>query len=461
MTGRLSFLFPGQGSYLPGVLAGVAGSPAVRRTLVAVDAVAIEYEHEQVSPLVLDPAAPDLDTLLVDDPDRIQLAVYASSVALAVLLADEHDVRPDVVFGHSFGEVAALTAAGALSVASGARVVCERVSALRQAGLPDGGMLAVELSAARTEHLLAAVDDWDLALAGENAPRQSLVSGPVDRLSAFARAARAIEVRATRLRVPHAFHHPGLRPAADLFATRLPDIPVVPPRVRFYSDVHDRFEDSPAGIRELLVEHLVRPVRFLGAVRALHSSGVTRFVECGARAVLTGLLAQCLPPVTAVSPLRNRVERSELIALIGRLGGTEPAPVPTWNGERRDAPSFPEPSEQPTAAAVPLAAAPITADPREADAGRGTADPGSGDRVTDEVRGIYAEVLEYPEDVLTDEVELEAELGVDSLKQAALLGQALEHFGVADRAQDVQPTDYPTIAAVADLLRDLTARRTA
>jgi acyl transferase domain-containing protein len=117
MTGRLSFLFPGQGSYLPGVLVGVPGSSAVRRTLVAVDAVAIEYGHEQVSPLVLDPAAPDLDTLLVDDPDQIQLAVYASSIALAVLLADEHDVRPDVVFGHGFGEVAALTAAGAVSIA--------------------------------------------------------------------------------------------------------------------------------------------------------------------------------------------------------------------------------------------------------------------------------------------------------------------------------------------------------
>jgi [acyl-carrier-protein] S-malonyltransferase len=460
MTGRMAFLFPGQGSHLPGVLAGVAGAPAVRRALVAVDAVAVEYGHEPVSPLVLDPATPGLDTLLVDDPDRIQLAVYATSVALAALLADEYDVRPDVLFGHSFGEVAALTVAGALSVADGTRVVCERVSALRRAGLPDGGMLAVELSAARTEHLLAAVDDWDLALAGENAPRQSLVSGPVDRLSAFARAAEAIDVRVTRLRVPHAFHHPGQRAAADLFATALRDIPIAPPRLRFYSDVHDRFEDSPSSLRELLVEHLVRPVRFLTAMRALHSGGVARFVECGARAVLTGLLAQCLPPVTAVSPLRNRIVRSDLVVVLGGLSGTSSTPAPEHDGDGRNSSPFPEPSPPeepdadraapvPAAAPVPVAQAPVLAD------------LGTGDPIADQVRGIYAEVLEYPEDVLTDEVELEAELGVDSLKQAALLGQALEHFGVADRVQDVQPTGYPTIAAVADLVRDLTTRKTA
>ncbi|MEU6647177.1 acyltransferase domain-containing protein [Saccharomonospora sp. NPDC046836] len=428
MSERVAFLFPGQGSYLPGALAEVAGSPAVHEVLTTVDTAAAKYGHSPVSPLVLDPDSPSLDAMLVDAPDRIQLGIFATSVALAAMLDTEYGVRPEVVFGHSFGEVAALTAAGALSVTDGTRMVCERVSALRRAGLPDGGMVAVELSATRTEHLLAAVDDWTLALAGENAPRQSLVSGPVSRLDGFTAAARALEVTVTKLRAPHAFHNPAQRAAADLFATGLQDIPIVAPRSKFYSDLHGRFIDSPETISELLVEHLVAPVRFLSSMRALHDGGVTRFVECGARGVLTGLLAQCLPPVTTVAPLRSRAGREEILALFEIHTSGLPPTKPSATREDGDARRAEEPVE---------------------------------DLITEQLRRMYADALEYPQDVLTDDAELEADLGVDSLKQTSLLSQALDHFGVADVAGDIQPTEYQTIAAVADLLRELRSRQAA
>jgi acyl transferase domain-containing protein/acyl carrier protein len=467
VSGRIGFLFPGQGGYIPGALAQVTdGGRQVAAVLDAVEAVAGEYGQLPVAPLVLDRSSPSLEELAVADPDRIQLAVFACSVAGAALLGD-YGLVPDVVFGHSFGEISALTVAGALSVAEGTRVVCERIAAVRRAAPQPGGLLVVQAGAARTEHLLGAVDDWRLALAAENTPTQTVVSGPDQALARLAGAAQALGLRTFRLPVPGQFHNPALAAAADDFAARLRRVPFAEPRIRVYCDLTGNYLNGDDDMRRLLCAHMVRPVRFLSAVRALHADGVTTFVECGARDVLTRLVTDCLPqPVLALAPLRPHLNRAALDDLL------RPLSVP-WQ------PTGPAGNLRPTGGTPPEPATPSRdwaadgtadgwVDVEAADMPAGAVATAGGVTesarsdlpadavVLDELRRLYAEALEYPPEVFADHADLEGDLGIDSLKQTELLGRVLDRYGVTAGAGQIRTTEYPTLAAVATLLRRLT-----
>jgi [acyl-carrier-protein] S-malonyltransferase len=507
MVGRVGFLFPGQGGYIAGALAHLAGGGEVASVMDTVDRVAAGYGHPPVSPLVLDHGGPTLDQLLAADPDRIPLAVFACSVASAALLAADYGLVPDVVFGHSFGQIGALTVAGALSVADGTRVVCERVAALRRTAPQPGGLLAVDAGAARTGHLLGAVDDWALAVAVENSPFQTVVSGPDQALAVLAGAAEAAGVRTFRLRMPGQFHNPALAPAADEFAHGLRRIGFAEPRVRVYCDVTGGYLDGDSDVRQLLCAQLVRPVRFLPAVRALHADGVTTFIECGARDVLTRLVADCLPPsAVALAPLRQCADRAGLDDLLERWSRqrsthpttrtTAPAAAPHPAADRPSPaviaaarlafePAYPySPSGSPNdAAPAAHAAEPMAATDRRlpdrgpgdggSTAGRladgwvagtaaaGAAEPANGRLpddavVLEDLRRLYADALEYPPEVFGDNADLEGDLGIDSLKQTELLGRVLDRYGVTVAPGQLRATEHPTLVAVVALLRQLT-----
>jgi acyl transferase domain-containing protein len=413
MPDRLAFLFPGQGSFASGVLADIGSAfGSVARTLLAVDAVAMEFGHAPLSQVLLQPPADSAHHKLGDDPDVEQIGQFATSVALAALLEAEYGIEPDVVFGHSFGEVAALTVAGVLTVADGARVVCERIAAVRGAGAGAGGMVAVEMNAVRARHLIGVLDDWQLSVAAENSPRQTVVSGPEDSLDRVCSLAQQLRVRATRLRSGYPFHNPMMCGAAGRFGRSLRNIAFSPPRRRVYADLLGRQLTSGDDVRAILAAHLTEPVRMLAAVRRMFDDGAGRFLECGAGTVLTDLALQCVPAVTTIAPLSQRVDPDELSRILER------AP------ERAVAP----PSAASTASNGELLA---------------------------ELRTLYAAELEYPENILTADAALEADLGVDSLRQTTLLGEVLQNYGLAQFADSVRPTEYPTLAAIAELVSSL------
>lgn len=419
---RTAFLFPGMGAYLPGALASFEESGVVRRVLAEVDGVLVEYGLRPAAPLLSDRGAPPLPELTAGAEDHSQPVIYAVSVALAGLLDDRYGVRPDVVLGHSFGEIAALAVAGAVGVADGARVVCERVRALAES--PPGAMAAVEGDATRAAQVIAASGAPELVVALENAPDQTVVSGPragVDRLCA---AAGGLGVRATRLPTRCAFHHPMQRAAAHRFAASLCEIEFRAPRVPVYSDALGRCLRAGDNIAALLADSLVRPVRFAAAVRALSAEGVDRFVECGARAVLTRLVTDIAPDATALAPLRRCAGPDELRVLVDQLSGGD------------------------AGRAGRVAAASIA----ESAVLQGIPDR---DQLLADLRAIYGRALEYPEHLFTADAELEADLGVDSVQRRALLGKVFEHYGLRAAEQDTRAMEYPTLAAIAELVRAL------
>ncbi|MFE7598219.1 acyltransferase domain-containing protein [Streptomyces sp. NPDC057494] len=402
------FLLPGQGGYTPGLFAG-DGSPEVREVLDTVDGIAAEFGRGGVSGLLTRTDSPSAADLVRSDSFALQLAVFAAAVG-SFRVAERQDT-PDVVVGHSMGEIAALTVAGAFGLADGARLVCHRSEALLAHCPSDGGMVALELPAARAAHLVGAVADRGLAVAVCNAPRQTVVSGPDGAVALVAKLAGALGVQATRLNAPFPFHSPVLALAGEAFGEAITGIRQHPLRRTVYSPVAGGYLRDDTDLKALLVRQLTTPVRFMDAVRELHADGATRFVECG-KAGLSGLVRRSVPEVATTSTVRTRGDAS--------------------------APAAPSAESAPVPVVEPAPAAPVL----------------SVAGVLDELRELYASALGYPVEVIIGDADLEADLGIDSLKRAEMLGKVSAHFGLGESAVDGRFVAQPTLADLAGLITE-------
>ncbi len=483
MNPRTAFLFPGQGSYLPGLFDKLVDHyPVIDEVLTTVDEVAAGLGRASVSPMLLDTDSPTLQELVDTDPPALHLTIFAASVTAFRLLAEEGGVRPDVLLGHSFGELTALTAAGALDLADGAYLVAQRDESLWRSTAPRGGLVAVNCGARRARDLLGALDEWQLSVAADNGPDQVVISGPDEALSRLQEASGALGLTATRLRIPYPFHNRLMLDAADDFAARTAEVPKRVPRLPVYSSILGRYVDDVADVEQAIRGHLVMPVRFLDAIRAVHADGVRGFVESGPKGVLVDLVSRIVPDVVTAAPLRQRADRRALLVgvadfLGGDKGRREPA--------RADAVSAPaSKSQRPDAAHGRIGGAggrrqeerlaarreqvPVTAPapthperPPTAVAGHRRA-PGAGldrEEVLDAVRRLYADMVGYPSDVFESGTDLEADLGIDSIKQTEAFARICDHFGVPESVADVRLTDYPTVDAIADLVVELAESR--
>ncbi len=282
----LALVFPGQGSQSPGMLADLAAAfPLVRHTF------------EEAS----DGAGVDLWALTATEREAelnqtefTQPALLAAGIAVWRVWLAQGGARPARLAGHSLGEYTALVAAGALSLADGARLVRER-GRLMQAAVPAGaGAMAAVLGAddAVVADVCAAVAASEVVVpANYNSPGQIVIGGSaaaVDRALAEL-AARGVR-KAVKLPVSVPSHTPLMRGAAERLAGAmdaaswsLPTIPVV-------QNVDAAVHDSVAAIRDALQRQLHQPVRWTDCVQALAAAGATRVGECGPGKVLAGLV---------------------------------------------------------------------------------------------------------------------------------------------------------------------------
>lgn len=440
-------LFPGQGAYRPGALAGLweQGDDIVRDTFEEVDAVAKERLGHDVSSTVFRPAPPSPAVLLESAPDTLQMAVFATAVATYRLLEDRSG-GASVLLGHSLGELAALTCAGAYGLPDAAAVLCERISVLREHDLSGGSMLALGCGRERAERLVALIDRPRLVLAVDNGADQTVVSGPDDAVATVAAIARQLDVSATPLRSPHPFHNPLLADARRRFATRIAGFAHRTPTRPVYSPILGRFYGGGDDLAELLALHLVTPVEFGASVSALYAAGARVFVEAGAKRALTTLVAEAHPGARVLAPLAGRDDEAGLAlaaeALRGPVGGDLVAAAPAARAAH-PAPSAPAEGVTGAAAASPVvAAAPARSAPAALDR----------DELAQRVRVLYAEAMEYPEEIFTDEVLLEADLGVDSVKQTELLSRLGDRFGLGVPPAGLRVGDYDTFGKVVDFV---------
>jgi malonyl CoA-acyl carrier protein transacylase len=267
MTSAL--LFPGQGSHSEGMNAPFADHPLLKR--------GIEL-------LGFDPFSH-----LSEGTRTQQPALFLCSMAQWASRED-HETDPLAAAGHSLGEYAALTAAGAIDFEDGVRLVRARAQAMADAAaLQPGGMVAMLGGERDDVYELAA--DLELSLANDNAPGQIVLSGRMRGVDAAVRRAGDIGCRARKLDVAGAFHSPLMAPAADALREALDATPIQEPVFPVLSNGSTRpFED----IRTELAENLLKPVRWREILLELQAMGATDYTECGPGSVLRGLVKRTL-----------------------------------------------------------------------------------------------------------------------------------------------------------------------
>lgn len=281
------FLFPGQGSQVPGMGHDFyEGSQAAREMFDRAAAISPpEFLHR-----VFAGSEEDLrDTCLA------QPALLVVEVAIARHLVSL-GCRPSGVAGHSLGEISALTAGGALAFDDAIRLVQARARAMAEYA-PPGGMIAVIGMPAETiqDVLPAGVE-----IANYNGPDQTIVSGT---LAALEQAERRLKEagarRVVRLAVSGPFHSTHMRAAAEVFREALQDVPLRAPSVRFVSSVTGKEVSDPSEIRSILGDQMCSPVQW---TRTMQCIGPVDALEAGPGRVLQGL-AKRTPGAPTITPV--------------------------------------------------------------------------------------------------------------------------------------------------------------
>ncbi|WP_346012029.1 type I polyketide synthase, partial [Streptomyces sp. SID3343] len=313
IAGKLGFAFTGQGSQHHDMGSELAAAfPAFDQALDAVCAELDPLLGLSLRQAITDHEQPLHHTALA------QPALFAVEMALFRLLQDLAPT-PDILIGHSLGEITAACAAEVFSLPDAARLVVARASLMQS--LPSGGAMSA-IQATEDEirpHLTSTV-----SLAAVNGPEAVVVSGDQDAVTRIAAHFAQNGRRTRQLHVSHAFHSPRMEPILDAFHATAAAITYHPPRIPVISNStgHIATHDELAS-PEYWVEHIRRPVRFMDGIRTAHGYGISHLLEIGPDAVLTAMAQDCLADTDHVlhtSTLRkNRPETHTLIAALARL----------------------------------------------------------------------------------------------------------------------------------------------
>ena len=292
---NLAFLFPGQGSQFAGMGKTLAEAHVEARRVFEEADDALGF---RLSTLCFEGPEDDLKRT-----ENTQPALLTVSVAAFRVLAAK-GVLPEYVAGHSLGEYSALVASGALAFRDAVQLVRKRGRFMQEA-VPSGvGAMAalLKLPVGKLDGILAEAAQGEVVSAANfNSPDQVVIAGhagAVARAMELAKAAGA--KRAVPLAVSAPFHCALMKPAQERMGHELDAVQFVDLQIPLVNNWRAVETRTAAEAREGLFEQIPNPVRWTETIRFIAARGISRFVEVGPGAVLTGLLRHIDPNLTGI-----------------------------------------------------------------------------------------------------------------------------------------------------------------
>ncbi|WP_375771065.1 acyltransferase domain-containing protein [Archangium gephyra] len=476
---KVAITFPGQGGQYANMLRPLARAyPVVARTLEEADRVYLRLTGRTLTSSFY---TEDAKSYRQNDED-IHAAVFLVNVALYRLLVS-HGIHADVLIGQSAGELAALVAAGSLTLEEGLRAIHSRTVAVLEMPTEDPGqMAALACPSEEVPSLIEGLPGY-ATLAADNGPRACIVSLDRNALPGLVERCTAQGIECTVLAVSHGYHSELIGAARPAYQQVLEGLAFRAPSVRLISTI-DAAEYGDRPLREypaFLTSQFVEPVRLRQAIGEAHQQGARIFIEAGPKWSLTqftreilkgkqhGAIASIHPKVGDMEQFK-RVVGYSFVNGVGQL--SEDAGAATAEVEQAllqlplegvlepatalkvaialgrefgvDA-SMAQPENLRTFDAIVALVEQLRTGQAAAPSATKApaAEPAPASQVTtvqksialeEEVRRVLLDTVVaktgYPEDMLEMNLDLEADLGIDTVKQVDIFARTREHFGV-------------------------------
>lgn len=310
-------LFPGQGSqYLNMGRELTINFPPVLDAFERMDEQFLAANQQALSRVIFPPpvfSSEELEKqeLALRETDYAQAGIGMLSYGIYQLL-HQAGFRPDMVAGHSFGELTALWAGGVLTDEAFLRLVKARGKAMRppeDRDFDSGTMAAVKGSPEIIRESILGLDD--VIIANENSPTQVVLAGPSEAIARAIQALTDAGFKVTPLAVSAAFHTPLVAHASQYFARAVKEEEFREPHICVYSNTTSKpYPPEASEAREILSNHILHPVVFKTQVEEIYANGGRLFVEIGPRNVLGNLVKDILldrpHTVISVNPSRDK-----------------------------------------------------------------------------------------------------------------------------------------------------------
>ncbi|ODS25115.1 [acyl-carrier-protein] S-malonyltransferase [Candidatus Endobugula sertula] len=283
---ELAFVFPGQGSQKLGMLSGLAKKYSIVQKTFNEASDVLGYNLWQLSQ---QGSQNELNMT-----ERAQPLLLTASVAIWRIWQQEDGAVPTLMAGHSLGEWSALVCSGVVEFVDAVRLVQLRGKYMQETvpvgvgsmaaiiGLDDQVILDVCKEAEQGEFVSAV---------NFNSPGQVVIAGhagAVERAGYLCKEEGAKRVMALAVSAP--FHSELLRPAADRLAVDMASVVFSQPDILVVHNVNGKAETNPLMIKQLMIEQIYKPVLWVDCVNELVTQSVSKVVECGSGAVLSGLI---------------------------------------------------------------------------------------------------------------------------------------------------------------------------
>ena len=277
-----AYIFPGQGAQFTGMGLDLYNNSHMAHEL-------FENANEilgfRITDIMFEGTADKLKQTNVTQP-----AIFLHSVILAKVLGNSF--QPEMVAGHSLGEISALVAVGVLSFEDGLRLVSKRAEAMQKACeiMPSTMAAVLGLDDKIVEEVCDAVDGVVVA-ANYNCPCQLVISGEVSAIETTCELLKEKGARrALVLPVGGAFHSPMMEPAREELAAAIKATKFNEPTCRVYQNVPAKAITTALEIKENLIKQLTAPVKWTQSIQSMIADGGTQFIEVGPGKVLQGLM---------------------------------------------------------------------------------------------------------------------------------------------------------------------------